>query len=50
MSEVPSVGVGMVGYAFMGRAHSQAWQAVSRAFDPPEALAEDWDPYVAAAA
>src|SRR5580692_1413078 len=35
MSEVPSVGVGMVGYAFMGRAHSQAWQAVSRAFDPP---------------
>jgi predicted dehydrogenase len=25
----------MVGYAFMGRAHSQAWQAVSRAFDPP---------------
>jgi predicted dehydrogenase len=35
MSPVPSVGVGMVGYAFMGRAHSQAWQAVSRAFDPP---------------
>jgi predicted dehydrogenase len=25
----------MVGYAFMGRAHSQAWQAVARAFDPP---------------
>ena len=35
MPEVPSIGVGMVGYAFMGRAHSQAWQAVSRAFDPP---------------
>jgi predicted dehydrogenase len=35
MSEPPSIGVGMVGYAFMGRAHSQAWQAVSRAFDPP---------------
>ena len=35
MSEVPSIGVGMVGYAFMGRAHSQAWQAVSRVFDPP---------------
>jgi predicted dehydrogenase len=35
MSQVPSIGVGMVGYAFMGRAHSQAWQAVSRAFDPP---------------
>jgi predicted dehydrogenase len=35
MSQVPSIGMGMVGYAFMGRAHSQAWQAVSRAFDPP---------------
>ena len=35
MSDLPSLGVGMVGYAFMGRAHSQAWQAVSRAFDPP---------------
>ena len=35
MPELPSIGVGMVGYAFMGRAHSQAWQAVSRAFDPP---------------
>jgi predicted dehydrogenase len=35
MSDRPSLGVGMVGYAFMGRAHSQAWQAVSRAFDPP---------------
>ena len=35
MSQPPSLGVGMVGYAFMGRAHSQAWQAVSRAFDPP---------------
>jgi predicted dehydrogenase len=27
------IGVGMVGYAFMGRAHSLAWQAVTRAFD-----------------
>jgi predicted dehydrogenase len=35
ISDLPSIGVGMVGYAFMGRAHSQAWQAVSRAFDPP---------------
>ena len=33
--QVPSIGVGMVGYAFMGRAHSQAWQAVSRVFDLP---------------
>jgi predicted dehydrogenase len=35
MSGQPSIGVGMVGYAFMGRAHSQAWHAVGRAFDPP---------------
>lgn len=35
MSGQPSIGVGMVGYAFMGRAHSQAWHTVGRAFDPP---------------
>ena len=27
--------MGMVGYGFMGRAHSQAWHAVGRAFDLP---------------
>src|ERR1700749_2044648 len=27
--------VGMVGYDFMGRAHSQAWRTVGRAFDLP---------------
>jgi predicted dehydrogenase len=30
--DVPAIGVGMVGYAFMGRAHSQAWRTVARAF------------------
>jgi predicted dehydrogenase len=35
MSQTPSIGVGMVGYAFMGRAHSQAWRTVDRAFDLP---------------
>ncbi len=35
MSGQRSVGVGMVGYAFMGRAHSQAWNTVGRAFDLP---------------
>jgi len=35
MSGQRSIGVGMVGYAFMGRAHSQAWHTVGRAFDPP---------------
>ena len=27
--------VGMVGYAFMGSAHSQAWRTVNRVFDLP---------------
>jgi predicted dehydrogenase len=30
-----ALGVGMVGYAFMGRAHSQAWRSVGPFFDPP---------------
>jgi predicted dehydrogenase len=29
------LGIGMVGYAFMGRAHSQAWRTVGRFFDLP---------------
>ncbi|MFP3986846.1 Gfo/Idh/MocA family oxidoreductase [Streptomyces sp. E11-3] len=32
---VPPLGVGMVGYAFMGAAHSQGWRTVSRVFDLP---------------
>src|SRR5260370_13258787 len=31
----PALGVGMVGYAFMGAAHSQAWRTAARAFDLP---------------
>lgn len=31
----PTLGVGMVGYAFMGRAHSQAWRSVGAFFDLP---------------
>ncbi|HEX9359524.1 MAG TPA: Gfo/Idh/MocA family oxidoreductase [Streptosporangiaceae bacterium] len=30
-----SLGVGMVGYAFMGAAHSQAWRTAPHAFDLP---------------
>src|SRR5580692_11199696 len=29
------IGVGMIGYAFMGRAHSLAWHTVGRVFDVP---------------
>ena len=35
MSPRTDIGIGMVGYAFMGRAHSLAWHAVSRVFDVP---------------
>jgi predicted dehydrogenase len=35
MSQRTDIGVGMVGYAFMGRAHSLAWNTVSRVFDVP---------------
>lgn len=31
----PTLGVGMIGYAFMGAAHSQAWRSANRFFDLP---------------
>src|SRR6186713_2984003 len=31
----PTIGVGMVGYAFMGAAHSQAWRTAPHFFDLP---------------
>src|SRR5437588_341012 len=34
----PRIGVGMVGYAFMGAAHSQAWRTAGRFFDLPYAV------------
>jgi predicted dehydrogenase len=34
-AERPSLGIGMVGYAFMGAAHSQGWRTVGRVFDLP---------------
>jgi predicted dehydrogenase len=35
MTDKQKLGVGMVGYAFMGQAHSQAWRTVNSAFDLP---------------
>ncbi|MFF9909801.1 Gfo/Idh/MocA family protein [Streptomyces sp. NPDC013457] len=32
---LPSLGIGMVGYAFMGAAHSQGWRTAGRVFDLP---------------
>jgi predicted dehydrogenase len=34
-SDQPMLGIGMVGYAFMGAAHSQAWRTAGRFFDLP---------------
>ena len=34
-SEHDTLSVGMVGYAFMGAAHSQAWRNAPRFFDLP---------------
>ncbi len=34
----PTLGVGMIGYAFMGAAHSQAWRSAPRFFDLPMRL------------
>jgi predicted dehydrogenase len=31
--DAPTLGIGMVGYAFMGAAHSQGWRTVGRVFD-----------------
>ena len=30
-----TLGVAMIGYAFMGKAHSQAWRNVGRVYDLP---------------
>ncbi|MDQ7991975.1 MAG: Gfo/Idh/MocA family oxidoreductase [Propionicimonas sp.] len=35
MSDKPRLNVGMVGYAFMGRAHSQGWRTAPHFFDLP---------------
>src|ERR687886_1615986 len=37
-TQKPRIGVGMVGYAFMGAAHSQAWRTAGHAFDLPYAV------------
>jgi hypothetical protein len=34
MTTRPRIGVGMIGYAFMGRVHSAVWRNVAAAFEP----------------
>ncbi|MCW3975531.1 MAG: Gfo/Idh/MocA family oxidoreductase [Candidatus Bathyarchaeota archaeon] len=36
--EIPEMGVGMLGYAFMGKAHSNAFKKISYMFCPPPAI------------
>ena len=38
-SKLPTLGVGMVGYAFMGAAHSHAWRTAPRFFGLPMSVA-----------
>ena len=38
-SKLPTLGVGMIGYAFMGAAHSHAWRTAPRFFDLPMSVA-----------
>ena len=35
MAERPALGIGMVGYAFMGKAHANAWRQVERFYELP---------------
>jgi len=37
-AKIPEIGVGMLGYAFMGKAHSHAWRDVPFFFWPPPAI------------
>ena len=36
--EVPEIGVGMLGYAFMGKAHSNAFKTIPYMMYPPPAI------------
>ncbi|MEM3501580.1 MAG: Gfo/Idh/MocA family oxidoreductase [Candidatus Bathyarchaeia archaeon] len=38
MDKIPTVGVGMLGYAFMGKAHSNAYKKIPYIFWPPPAI------------
>lgn len=36
--EIPDIGIGMIGYAFMGKAHSNGWLQMPYIFWPPAAI------------
>lgn len=38
-TDIPALGIGMLGYAFMGKAHSNAYKTLNYIYDPPPAYA-----------
>lgn len=38
VGEIPEIGIGMIGHAFMGKAHSNAWKQMPYIFWPPAAI------------
>ena len=38
VGEIPEIGVGMIGHAFMGKAHSNGWKQMPYIFWPPAAI------------
>lgn len=38
IDDIPEIGIGMIGYAFMGKAHSNAWKQMPYIFWPPAAI------------
>jgi len=40
LDNIPTIGVGMIGQAFMGKAHSNAWKKMPYIFWPPPAIPE----------
>ena len=38
IADIPEIGIGMIGYAFMGKAHSNGWKKLPYIFWPPAAI------------
>ncbi len=38
IGDIPEIGIGMIGHAFMGKAHSNAWKQMPYIFWPPAAI------------
>ncbi|GAI84524.1 unnamed protein product [marine sediment metagenome] len=38
VGEIPEIGIGMIGHAFMGKAHSNGWKQMPYIFWPPAAI------------